>query len=95
MKKIFAFFMLMIIITLIGCQSKLVGHQIIGVWEHGESKIEFKTNGYFYKGNEKYKFTVTDKKVTIDKKGEDMVVDYTINSNGTLTFNNIIYYPVG
>jgi hypothetical protein len=46
------------------------------------------------KGDKKYKFTVTDKKVTLDKNGKAVVLDYTINSNGTLTLNGLIYYHV-
>ncbi len=46
------------------------------------------------KGDKKYKYTVTDKTVTIDKNGKADVCEYTINTNGTMTFNGLIYYPV-
>ena len=76
------------------CQSNVVGHQIVGVWEHEGEQIEFRTDGYMKNGDKKYKYTVTEKKVTIDKDGEAVVLEYTINSNGTMTMNGIIYYPV-
>ena len=85
---------LLVCFMLLSCQSKVIGHQIVGKWEHAGSIIEFCTNGYFKKGDQKYKYTVTEKNVTIDKNGKAVVVKYTINSNGTLTMNNLIYYPV-
>lgn len=45
-------------------------------------------------GDKKYKYSVTEKKITIDKNGKAVVLDYAINSNGTMTMNELIYYPV-
>ncbi|MBE6718092.1 MAG: hypothetical protein E7574_02395 [Ruminococcaceae bacterium] len=85
---------ILICLFLSSCASKVAGHQIVGVWEHEGNVIEFCTDGTFKKGKEKYKFSVTEDKVTIDNKGEAMVIEYAINSNGTLTMNGLIYYPV-
>lgn len=82
------------LILLSSCHSNVTGHQIVGVWEHHGNRIEFTDKGYFKKGKEQYPFTVNEKKVTIDNHGEAMVLDYSINSNGTLTMNGLIYYPV-
>lgn len=82
------------IFVLCGCHSKTTGHRIVGVWEHAGNRIEFSDDGFYKKGDKKYPFTVTENKVTIDKNGEALVVEYTINSNGTLTMNGMIYYPV-
>ena len=79
---------------LFGCASKVEGHQIIGKWEHEGNIIEFSTDGFFKKGDEKYRFSVTDNTVTIDNHGEAMIIKYAINSNGTLTMNGLIYYPI-
>jgi len=79
---------------LFGCASKVEGHQIIGTWEHEGNIIEFDTDGFLKKGDEKYRFSVTDNTITIDNHGEATTIDYTINSNGTLTMNGIIYYPI-
>ena len=82
------------IIILTSCHSKTVGHRIVGIWEHAGNRVEFTTSGYMKKGDIKYPYTVTDKNVTIDDNGEALVVEYTINPNGTMTMNGIIYYPV-
>ena len=81
-------------ILLVSCATQLTGHQVLGKWEHGGSMIEFTEEGYFVKGSEKYPFSVDEEKITIDNNGEALVVDYKINSNGTMTMNGIIYYPV-
>ena len=81
-------------LVFVGCQSNLTGHQIVGVWEHDGNKIEFTDKGWFKKGSEKYTYSVNEKKVTIDNNGEAMEVEYSINSNGTLIFNGLVYYPV-
>lgn len=96
MKKLYVMFLLFILCTvlLLGCHSNLVGHQIVGVWEHDGNRIEFGTDGYLKKGDQKYAYTVTEEKVTIDNNGEATVVEYSINSNGTMTMNGMIYYPV-
>ncbi len=77
-----------------GCHSKVMGHEILGRWEHNGSIIEFRNDGYFIKGDEKYEFAVTNDKVTIDENGNATILDYAMNSNGTLTMNGLIYYPV-
>ncbi len=82
------------ILFLIACNSNVTGHQIVGIWEHEGNRIEFTDKGYFKKGNEKYTYFVDEKQVTIDNNGEAMVIDYSINPNGTLTMNGLIYYPV-
>lgn len=91
---IFLFIFLAVFMLLTACKTKLTGHRILGVWEHNGSLIEFSDDGYFKKGNEKYSFSVNEKQVTIDNNGEAMVLDYFLNSNGTLTMNGLIYYPV-
>ena len=88
------FILLALLLVVTSCKAKITGHQILGVWEHNGSKIEFSDDGYFKKGNEKYEFSVTEKQVTIDNNGEAMILDYALNSNGTLTMNGLIYYPV-
>ena len=85
---------LLFILSACTSASSLKGHRILGVWEHNGSKIEFCDNGYVIKGNEKYAFSVNDKEVTIDNNGEALVLDYSVNSNGTMTMNGLIYYPV-
>ena len=77
-----------------GCHSNLTGHQIVGVWEHEDNRIEFTDKGWFKKGSEKYSYSVNEKKVTIDNNGEAMELDYSINANGTLNLNGLVYYPV-
>lgn len=96
MKKLFTllFFIFVCVLVLSCCHSKTVGHRIVGVWEHAGNRIEFSDNGYYKKGDQKYPYTVTEDKITIDKEGEALVVNYTINPNGTLTMNGMIYYPV-
>lgn len=93
-KNKFILVILACILLLSSCHSKITGHRILGIWEHENNRIEFTENGYMKKGDKKYKFTVTDKKVTLDKNGKAVVLDYTINSNGTLTLNGLIYYHV-
>lgn len=97
LKKYFCFYLILLIIVfcLCACSANLTGHKIVGIWEHEGNRIEFTDNGYFKKGKEKYTFSVTDSQVTIDTGGEAMTLDYSINANGTLTMNGIIYYPVG
>lgn len=91
-------FVIAVVIVLIfvftGCHSNLTGHQIVGVWEHDGNRIEFTDKGWFKKGTEKYTYSVNEKKVTIDNEGEAMEVEYYVNSNGTLVFNGLVYYPV-
>lgn len=94
MKKSLFLLFLVCILLLSSCHSKTVGHRIVGVWEHAGNRIEFSDNGYYKKGDMKYPYTVTEKKITIDKNGEALVVEYTINPNGTLTMNGLIYYPI-
>ena len=74
--------------------SGLTGHRILGVWEHNGSVIEFCDNGKLINGSEKYTFSVTDEKIIIDNNGEAMELEYYFNSNGTMTMNGLIYYPV-
>lgn len=94
-KHIFvAVLILVLILVLPSCHSNLTGHQIVGIWEHEGNRIEFTDKGWFKKGSEKYSYSVNEKKVTIDNNGEAMELDYSINSNGTLILNGIVYYPV-
>ena len=86
--------LLLVFFLLFSCAGSLKGHEIVGVWEHAGSRIEFTAKGKFIKGNEKYDFSVSENKITIDNDGEAMVIDYSLNSNGTLTMNGLIYYPV-
>ncbi len=83
-----------LIFVFAGCHSNLTGHQIVGIWEHDGNRIEFTDKGWFKKGSEKYSYSVNEKKVTIDNNGEAMELDYSINSNGTLILNGLVYYPV-
>ena len=85
---------LICLLTLCACHSKVQGHRVVGVWEHDGSFIEFNKDGYFINGDKKYHFTATEDKITIDKNGEALVVEYTMNSNGTLTMNGLVFYPV-
>ncbi|MBR5322413.1 MAG: hypothetical protein IKU48_02565 [Clostridia bacterium] len=94
-KRIFILYLVALMIFIFsGCHSNLTGHQIVGIWEHAGNKIEFTDKGWFKKGNEKYTYTVNEKKVTIDNNGEAMEIEYSVNSNGTLIFNGLVYYPV-
>ena len=86
--------LLLCIMFLISCSAPLKGHEIVGVWEHAGSKVEFTDKGKFIKGKEKYDFSLSENKITIDNNGEAMVIEYSLNSNGTLTMNGLIYYPV-
>ena len=92
--KAFAAVILTALLLLSSCHTSLTGHQIVGVWEHHGNRIEFTDKGWFLKGEEKYRFSVTEKQVTLDNDGEAMEMDYSVNSNGTLTLNGLIYYPV-
>jgi len=93
-KNISLFLIILLVLSTVGCRSKVLGHEILGVWEHDGNIIEFCTDGYVKKGSEKYEFSVANGKVTIDQNGEAMILDYVINSNGTMTMNGLIYYPV-
>lgn len=96
MKRLFSVFLIICLfsIFLLSCNTNLSGHELIGIWEHDGNRIEFTSNGYFIKGNEKYTFSVNENKITIDENGLAMTVEYTVNTNGTLSMNNLIYYPV-
>lgn len=83
-----------LIFVFAGCHANLTGHQIVGIWEHDGNRIEFTDKGWFKKGSEKYSFSVNEKKVTIDNNGEAMELDYSINANGTLNLNGLVYYPI-
>lgn len=85
---------LCILFLFTSCSSDITGHRIVGIWEHEGNRIEFTNKGWFKKGSEKYPFSVNEKSVTIDNNGEAMTVDYSINANGTLTLNGLIYYPI-
>ena len=86
--------LLIFALVITACSTNLTGHRIVGIWEHDGNRIEFTADGHFKKGKEKYTFSVTEEKVVIDNNGEALSLDYSINSNGTLTMNGIIYYPV-
>lgn len=78
-----------------GCGvTQTIGHRILGKWEHDGNIYEFRSDGKFVYGSKAYDFSVNAEKVTIDKQGEALTFDYTINNNGTLSMNGIIYYPV-
>lgn len=93
-KLILLFFTFTIFIFASSCNSRLKGHQIVGVWEHDGHYIEFSSDGYLKKGDQEYPISVNEEKITVDKQGEAVVLEYSINSNGTLTMNGLIYYPV-
>ncbi len=98
MKKTRSFLIIPLVVMLLfsisSCNSKITGHQIVGKWEHDGHIFEFGSDGYVKNENNKYPFSVTNEKITIDKNGEALVLDYTINTNGTLTMNGLIYYPL-
>ena len=93
-KVLLPLMLLMCVMINASCSANFSGHELVGVWEHDGNRIEFTKNGYFVKGDEKYTFSVNENKITIDEKGDAMTVEYHVNTNGTLTMNNIIYYPV-
>jgi len=83
-----------LIICITACNSKVTGHQIVGKWEHDGHVFEFCSDGFVKTDNDRYPFSVTNEKITIDRNGEAFVLDYSINHNGTLTMNGLIYYPI-
>lgn len=93
-KHIISLFLFILFLTLTSCNSQLKGHQIVGKWEHDGHFIEFSADGYLKKGDLKYPISVSEEKIIVDKQGEAISLDYSINANGTLTMNGLIYYPV-
>ena len=87
-------FLFIFLFVLSSCNSELKGHQIVGKWEHNGHFIEFSADGYLKKGDRKYSISVNEEKIIVDNQGEAISLDYSINSNGTLTMNGLIYYPV-
>ena len=94
MKKFALYIIIALLLSAAACNSKVTGHQIVGKWEHDGHVFEFCSDGFVKTDNDRFPFSVTNEKITIDKNGQAIIIDYTINNNGTLTMNDLIYYPI-
>jgi hypothetical protein len=73
---------------------------IVGKWEHAGHVYEYKNNGkLLYDGNTLKYEILEDGKIHIIKDKDtgierSYVFDYSMNSDGTLTVNEVEYFPV-